>query len=105
MRVRVQIFRNDNKEFSSLDDEHVKSLIRIYDINAQKKFEPSDSALSVVGFLILWFGWMFKISASGAEIVEYSYERVPQILILNAFISSASAGITYEVLHLFSSMD
>ena len=33
MQERVQIFRNQYSEFSQLDDQHVQSLIRIYDIN------------------------------------------------------------------------
>ena len=77
MQERIQVFRNEYSEFSQLDDEHVETLIKIYDINLQKKFVPCDSSLSVTGLLIIWFGWIFFNSASGMGIVEYDYDRVP----------------------------
>ena len=89
------MFRNEFSEFSQLDDEHVISLIRIYDINFQKRFDPCDTSLSVIGLLLLWFGWIFFNAASGLDIVEYSYDKIPQVIIKNSLIASASAGITF----------
>ena len=95
MQERIQVFRNEYSEFSQLDDEHISTLIRIYDINLEKKFEPCDTSLAVIGCIILWFGWMFFNAASGLDIVEYKYDNIPQIIILNSLVASVASGITY----------
>ena len=105
MQERIQVFRNEYSEFSQLDDEHITTLIRIYDINLQKKFEPCDTSLAVIGCIILWFGWMFFNAASGLDIVEYKYDNIPQMIILNSLVASVSAGLTYFFLEVFSHIE
>ena len=105
MQERVEVFRSEFREFSQLDDEHVETMIRVYDFNLDQKLEPCDPSLTVVGFMMIWFGWMFFSSASGINIVEYSYDQVPQVIILNNLISSSSAGITYFILQIIQSTD
>ena len=105
MQDRIQVFRNEYSEFSQLDDEHVSTLIKIYDINLQKKFEPSDPSLSVIGLLIMWFGWIFLNAASGHDMVEYKYDNIPQMIVLNSIVASCSAGITYFLLEIMKNIE
>lgn len=73
-------------------------MIRIYDRNIEKKFEPSDPAISAVGGLLLWVGWLFFASASAYEVVEMKYDGVPQIIGLNTLISASAAGVAFAIL-------
>ena len=70
MRERIDIFRSEFAEFQNLDEEYVRSLIFIYDKNIGTKFNMSEPAVSTIGGLMLWVGWLFFNSASGYEIVD-----------------------------------
>jgi Amt family ammonium transporter len=59
----------------------------------------------VIGLLLLWFGWIFFNAASGLDIVEYSYDKIPQTIILNTLTASSSAGLTYFVFEVWSNID
>jgi len=71
----------------------------------QKKFEPTDTSLAVIGTIILWFGCLFFNAASGYEIVEYDYTAIPQKIMLNSFIASVAAGITYFAWDIWSNIE
>jgi len=92
------IFKGEFIEFSTLEDEQIRQLIRIYDRNIEMRFEPSDPAISAVGGLLLWVGWLFFASASAYEVVEMRYDSIPQIIALNTLISASAAGVAFAIL-------
>lgn len=77
MKNRVPIFRNDFSEFNNLEDDTIKDLIRLYDRNLEQVHVRSDPAISLIGALFIWTGWIFMTCAAGYEIVEFSHKEVP----------------------------
>ena len=77
MRKRIEIFRAEFAEFTNLEENHVRTLIYIYDKNVNMKYNMSDPSISTVGGLLLWVGWLFFNSASGYEIVDINIDSIP----------------------------
>ena len=80
LKDRIGIFRNDFSEFNSLDDEQTKQLILLYDFNLIQEHQQSDPAITLIGGLLIWAGWLFMTCTAGFGIVEFDHKAVPQII-------------------------
>ena len=58
----------------------------------------SDPAISTVGGLLLWVGWLFFNSASGYEIVDITLDGIPTRIAINTIAAGSSAGLFYAIL-------
>jgi len=103
LKDRIGIFRNDFTDFSSLDDEETKQLILLYDFNLIQGHQKSDPAITVIGGLLIWAGWLFMTCAAGYDVVEFDHKAVPQIIAINTMVSGAAAGVTHALLHYLDS--
>ena len=70
-------------------------------MNINAKYTPSDPSISLVGGLLLWVGWIFFNSASGYEIVNFTYDAVPTNIALNTFLAASSAGVCFVISEMF----
>ena len=98
MRDRIDIFRQEFLEFKNLDEEHIRTLVYIYDKNIDAKYNMSDPAISTVGGLLLWVGWLFFNSASGYEAVDLTVDSIPTRITINTIVSGSAAGIFYSLI-------
>ena len=96
-RERIDIFRLEFAEFQNLDEEHIRTLIYIYDKNLGAKYNMSDPAISTVGGLLLWVGWLFFNSASGYEIVDFTLDGIPTRIAVNTLAAGACSGLSYSI--------
>ena len=94
-KERIEIFKNENSEFSGLSDEQVIKLINIYDANLKRPHEPNDIPLAMVGGGILFTGWIFFNTASAYEIVDITETSQPALIFANTLLAPACASLTY----------
>jgi len=80
-----------------LDEGHIRTLIYIYDMNVNAPYTPSEPAISIIGGMLLWVGWIFFNSASGYEIVDFTHDSVPSNIAINTFVAAASAGVCFSM--------
>ena len=57
----------------------------------------SDPAITLIGGLLIWAGWLFMTCAAGYEIVEFDHKAVPQIIATNTMVAGAGAGVTFAL--------
>ena len=57
--------------------------------------EKSNPAISVIGGLILFAGWLFFNSVSGLMITEISKTNNVAQIMINTIISGSAAGMTF----------
>ena len=94
-KERVAVFRNEFKEFESLEEIHIRKLIKIFDYNVKSKYVSSDIPIAVVGGLLLWTGWIFFNTASGYEIVNVPHSAMPQSITINTFVAPAASALAF----------
>ena len=102
MRKRIDIFKSEFAEFQNLEEEQIRTLIFIYDKNIHAKYDMSEPAISTVGGLLLWVGWMFFNTASGYEIVDITPDAIPTKVGINTIAAASFAGAFYGVLEWLS---
>ena len=59
----------------------------------------SDPAITLIGGLLIWEGWLFMTCAAGYDIVEFDHKAVPQIIAMNTMMSGAAAGVTFALVN------
>ena len=98
LRKRIEIFRAEFAEFTNLEENHIRTLIYIYDKNVNMKYNMSDPAISTIGGLLLWVGWLFFNSTSGYEIVDISIDSIPSKIAINTISAAAFAAIMFVII-------
>ena len=102
MSERIEFFKAEFVEFSNLDEDHIHTLISIYDQNCKAKYCSSEPQISLIGGLLLWVGWIFFNSASGYEIVMLSYDSIPTNIAINTFSAAAVSGLSFACFEVIS---
>ena len=97
MRERIDIFRTEFAEFHNLEEEHIRTLIFIYDKNINASYSMSEPEISTIGGLLLWVGWLFFNSASGYEIVDITSDAIPTNIAINTIAAASAAGCFYGI--------
>ena len=57
----------------------------------------SEPAISTIGGLMLWVGWLFFNSASGYEIVDITMDAIPTRIATNTIAAGSTAGLFYSI--------
>ena len=64
MKIRIYLFRQQFKEFSTLKQDQCIKLIQLYDMNLNKSHELNSSQFAIVGSLFLYVGWLMLNASS-----------------------------------------
>ena len=70
MKFRMNLFRQQFKELSSLKKDQVVKLIQVYDKNLNKAHDLNSSQFSIIGSLFLYVGWLM-LNASSVFIIQH----------------------------------
>ena len=65
MRERIRLFKQDFYEYSNMQDQNIRELIRIYDRNINVVQHSSNPSIAIIGGLIVWGTGLFFNASAG----------------------------------------